>query len=54
MLGNGIQQPVISKIAGHISPDSLEPYLQTDFVNLKVLALDISCFPVAKGVFADE
>jgi hypothetical protein len=46
LLGNGIAQPIISKITGHISPNSLEPYLSSDFVHLKECALSIEQFPV--------
>lgn len=51
MLENGIQQPVISKVLGHSSPQSLDAYLSADFVHLKECALDIGAFPIGKGVF---
>lgn len=53
LLGNGIPQPVISRILGHAVPDSLEPYLCADFIHLKECALDISGFPVAGEVFGN-
>ncbi|WAG68012.1 tyrosine-type recombinase/integrase [Clostridium estertheticum] len=52
LLGNGIPQPIISRTLGHTSPDSLEPYLKADFVNLKECALSIEKFSVAEDVFA--
>ena len=51
MLENGIQQPVISKVLGHSSPQSLDAYLSADFVHLKECTLDIGAFPIGKGVF---
>jgi len=53
LLGNGVAQPVISKITGHASPDSLETYLSADFVHLKECSISIEQFPVRKEVFAD-
>lgn len=46
MLENGVPQPVISRVFGHTSPDSLEPYLMADFKHLKECSLSIDCFPV--------
>jgi integrase len=53
LLGNGVPQPIISKIAGHTSPDSLEPYLSADFIHLKECALSIERFPLRREVFAN-
>jgi integrase len=53
LLGNGVARPVISRIAGHASPDSLEPYLSADFKHLKECAISIERFPLRKEVFAD-
>jgi integrase len=53
LLGNGVPQPVISRIAGHTSPDSLEAYLRADFVHLKECALSIERFPLGREVFAN-
>ena len=53
LLGNGVARPVITQILGHISPDSINPYLSADFVHLKELALSVERFPVGEGVFAD-
>jgi len=53
LLGNGVAQPVISKIAGHTSPDSLESYLSADFKHLKGCALCIDSYPLSLEVFAN-
>jgi integrase len=53
LLGADIPQPVISRVLGHASPDSLEAYLSADFKHLKECALSIERFPIAKEVFAD-
>jgi len=53
LLGNGVPQPIISKITGHTSPDSLETYLSADFVHLKECALSIERFPLRREVFAN-
>ena len=53
MLGNDIPQPVISRVTGQTSPDSLEAYLSADFKHLKECALSIERYPVAKGVFGN-
>ena len=53
LLCNGVPQPIISKIAGHTSPDSLETYLSADFVHLKECALSIERFPLRGEVFAN-
>ena len=41
MLEKGIQIPVISKTLGHTAPDSINPYLHTDFVHLKDCSISI-------------
>jgi integrase len=53
LLGNGVPQPIISKITGHTSPDSLETYLSADFVHLKECSLSIEQFPLNWEVFAN-
>jgi integrase len=53
LLGKGVAPPIISKIAGHTSPDSLEAYLISDFIHLKECALSIEQYPVRKEVFAN-
>ena len=50
LLGSGIPQPIISKVLGHTSPDSLEVYLSADFKHLKECALSIERFPMSEEV----
>lgn len=54
LLENGVPQPVISRTLGHTAPESLEPYLKTDFVHLKECALSIRQFPLSMEVLAME
>ncbi len=54
LLGNGVPQPVISRVLGHTSPDSLDPYLSADFPQLKECSISIEHFPVSKEVFFHE
>lgn len=54
LLGNGVPQPVISRVLGHTSPDSTETYLCADFVHLKECTLSIARFSVGLGVFDNE
>ena len=54
LLGNGVPQPVISRILGHTSPDSLEAYLSADFPHLKECSITIEHFVVPKEVFSHE
>ena len=54
LLGNGVPQPVISRVLGHTSPDSLESYLRADFPHLKQCSISIEHFPVPKEVFFHE
>lgn len=54
LLGSGIPQPVISKVLGHTSPNSLEAYLNADFKHLKECALSIEKFSMPEGVFGNE
>ena len=54
LLGNGIPQPVISRMLGHTSPGSLEAYLSADFLHLKECSINIEHFPVPEGVFFHE
>ena len=53
LLANGVAQPIISKIAGHTSPDSLESYLSADFKHLKECAIGIDDYPLSSEVFAN-
>lgn len=52
LLENEVPQPVISKILGHTSPNSLETYLSADFPHLKECSISIERFPVLEGVFS--
>jgi len=51
LLQSGVQQPVISATLGHSSPESLDPYLNTEFKRLKECALSVEDYPVRKEVF---
>jgi len=53
LLGSGIPQPVISRVLGHTSPDSLEAHLSADFKHLKECALSIEQFPMPEGVLGN-
>jgi len=53
LLANGVAQPIISEIAGHTSPDSLEAYLSADFKHLKECAISIERFPLQREVSTD-
>lgn len=50
LLGNGIPQPVISRVLGHTSPDSLDAYLSADFPHLKECSISVEGFPLRKEV----
>jgi len=50
LLENQIPQPVISRVPGHLSPNSVEPYLSADFLHLRECALSIKCFPLREEV----
>ncbi len=54
LLGNEVPQPVISRILGHTSPNSLESHLRADFPHLKECSISIERFPVPKEVFPHE
>jgi len=53
LLGNGVARPVISKILGHDTPDSLDTYLSADFKHLKECSISIERFPMNEGVFTN-
>jgi hypothetical protein len=50
LLANDVAQPVISSIAGHTSPKSLESYLSADFKHLKECAISVDSYPVSSEV----
>lgn len=43
---------VISSLLGHLSPRSLDPYLNSDFAHLKECALSVESFPLSNEVFS--
>ncbi len=51
ILENGVQPRVISDILGHLSPESLNPYIDTDTKHLRECGLSIESYPVGKEVF---
>jgi integrase len=51
LLEQGVEYPVISRTLGHQSPESLDTYLEADFIHLKECALSIDCFPIKEEVF---
>lgn len=51
ILENGVQPRVISDILGHLSPESLNPYIDTDIKHLRECGLSIEKYPVWKEVF---
>ena len=53
LMGKEVQQPVISAIAGHISPGSIEKYSYADHVHLKKCSLSMERYPVSLEVLAD-
>ena len=51
LLENNVQTRVISEILGHLSPLSLNPYIDADIKHLRECGLSIEKFPVRKEVF---
>lgn len=51
VLENGVQPKVISEILGHLSPESLNPYIDTDIKHLRECGVSIEKYPVRKEVF---
>lgn len=51
ILENGVQPRVISDILGHLSPESLNPYIDTDIKHMRECGLSIEKYPVGKEVF---
>lgn len=50
LLENGAQVRVISDILGHLSPKSINPYIDTDLEHLRECGLSIEMFPLGKEV----
>ena len=50
LLKNGAQVRIISDILGHLSPESINPYIDTDLEHLRECGLSIEMFPLGKEV----
>ena len=50
LLKNGAQVRIISDILGHLSPESINPYIDTDLEHLRECGLSIEMFPLRKEV----
>ena len=48
------RRPLISSLLGHVSPTSLDPYLNTDFEHLRQCSLDIREYSTSEGKPYDE
>jgi integrase len=46
LLSKDVSQPIISSILGHLLPESINHYIDSDIEHLRELALDISNYPV--------
>ena len=51
ILENGVQPRIISDILGHLSPESLNPYIDTDIKHMRECGISIEKYPVGKEVF---
>lgn len=51
LLNGGVSAPVISKVLGHKSPESLNAYVETDLTRLKACALSIANYQTGKDFF---
>lgn len=51
LLENEVQTRIISEILGHLSPLSLNPYIDADIKHLRECGLSIEDFPIRKEVF---
>jgi len=51
MLRKGVKTPVISSILGHVSPESVVPYIDSSIEELQSCAIDISAYPIENKVF---
>lgn len=50
LLQNGTQVRIISDILGHLSPESINPYIDADLEHLRECGLSIEMFPLGKEV----
>jgi len=51
LLQEGVTPRYISEIMGHLSPESLNPYINADIEHLRECGLDISMYPIGEEVF---
>lgn len=51
LLNGGVPAPVISKVLGHKTPESLNAYVETDLTRLKACALSIENYQTGKDFF---
>ena len=51
LLSNGVLCEVVSRLAGHHSPESIKSYADADYEHLKECAVDISSYPVDARIF---
>ena len=50
LLENGAQVRIISDILGHLSPESINPYIDADLEHLRECGLSIEMLPLGKEV----
>jgi len=51
LLANEVPSPIISSILGHVSSESLNPYVDADIEHLRECALDIDEYMISEEVF---
>ena len=51
LLESGVSTTIISDILGHLSPLSINPYIDTDIEHLRSCGLDIDEFPLGEDIF---
>lgn len=51
LLANGVMCEVVSRLAGHHSPESIKFYADADYEHLKECAVDISPYPIDEKIF---
>lgn len=51
LLQEGVTPRYISEIMGHLSPESLNPYIDADIEHLRECGLDISMYPIGEEIF---
>lgn len=50
LLSKNVSQPVISSLLGHLQPQTLNHYVDSDIEHLREFALDISPYPINKNI----